>query len=239
MNSEIKERIVKVVVMSDAHWNFPYIEVPDCDIFMYCGDWSGAGNISEHIKFCAWLNRINARYKLIVPGNHDMYCYHYQDMADSMLRGSNAILLVDKEVECFGIKIYGTPWSPRYGNWGYMRPDDDLLPYFKAIPRGTHFLLTHTPPNGILDLWGTLHIGSKSLAKALYRKPIPYHFFGHSHTPGSYVKKGNGAVKERNYYNVSVCDNEYQVVIPPRVMEFKVKYEITEDAIHTLEVQKI
>lgn len=238
MNSEIKERIVKVCAMSDAHWNFPYIEVPDCDIFMYCGDWSGSGTMMEHIKFCQWVNKINARYKLIVPGNHDMYCYHYQDMAASMLRGSNAILLVDKEVECFGIRIYGTPWSPRFGNWGYMRPDDDLYNYFKAIPKGIHFLLTHTPPNGILDLAGTTHIGSNSLNKALTCKYIPYHFFGHNHTPGSYKKKVRNK-KYRNYFNVSVCDDEYQVVISPKVMEFRVKYEISEDAVNTLEVQKV
>ena len=238
MNSEIKERIVKVVVMSDAHWNFPDIEVPDCDIFIYAGDWSGSGTVSEHIKFCAWLNKINARYKLIVPGNHDMYCYHYQDMADNMLRGSNAILLIDKEVECFGIRIYGTPWSPRFGNWGYMRPDDDLHKYFKAIPKGVHFLVTHTPPHGILDLAGTVHIGSKSLVKALYNKPIPYHFFGHSHTPGSYVKKRQNGFP-RSYFNVSVCDNDYQVVVQPKIMEFKVIYEMDKDNINTLEVQKI
>lgn len=232
------ERKVKVVVMSDAHWNFPYIEVPECDIFMYAGDWSGSGTVSEHIKFCNWVNKIDARYKLIVPGNHDMYCYQYQDMAANMLRGSNAILLVDKEVECFGIRIYGTPWSPRFGNWGYMRPDDDLYKYFREIPRGIHFLITHTPPNGILDLAGTTHIGSKSLVKALQKKPIPYHFFGHNHTPGSYTKKGKKSIT-RNYYNVSVCNDDYQVVVAPKVMEFMVKYEMLEESINTLEVQKI
>lgn len=234
----ITERHIKVVVMSDAHWNFPYIEVPECDIFMYCGDWSGSGTMTEHLKFCAWLNKIEARYKLIVPGNHDMYCYHYQEMAESMLRGSNAILMVDKEVECYGIRIYGTPWSPRFGNWGYMRPDEDLYKYFKAIPKGIHFLLTHTPPNGILDLAGTTHIGSKSLVKALKLKPIPYHFFGHNHTPGHLSKKRKNSFA-REYYNVSVCDDEYQVVVSPKVMEFKVRYEMGEDSINTLEVQKI
>lgn len=238
MNSEIKERIVKVCVMSDAHWNFPYIEVPDCDIFMYCGDWSGSGTISEHIKFCQWVNKINARYKLIVPGNHDMYCYHYPDMAASMLRGSNALLLVDKEVECYGIRIYGTPWSPRFGQWGYMRPDEDLYDYFKQIPKGVHILLTHTPPNGILDLAGTTHIGSKSLVRALKMKPIPFHFFGHNHTPGSFIKKIKGSFT-RKYFNVSVCDDSYQVVVPPKEIAFRVKYEISENTLNTLEVQEL
>lgn len=231
----IKDRIVKVVAMSDAHWNFPFINVPDCDIFMYCGDWSGAGTMNEHIKFCNWLNGINARYKLIVPGNHDMYCYKYQDMAGSMLRGSNAILLIDKQVECLGINIYGTPWSPRFGDWGFMRSEDDLFKYFKNIPRGTHFLLTHTPPNGILDLSGTVHIGSTSLVKALRCNTVPYHFFGHNHTPGKFTNSS----KTRNYFNVSVCDDDYKVVNEPKVMEFKVKYEIVEDDMHTLEVQRI
>ena len=118
-----------------------------------------------------------------------------------------------------------------------MRPDDDLYNYFKSIPRGTHFLLTHTPPNGILDLAGTVHIGSNSLARVLRRKFIPYHFFGHNHTPGKFIKKVNKNTRE--YYNVSVCDDEYQVVVSPKIMEFRVKYEVTEDAVNTLEVQRV
>ena len=232
----IEKKIIKVVAMSDAHWNFPYINVPECDIFMYCGDWSGYGSITEQTKFCYWVKNINARYKLIVPGNHDMYCYYNPDIVKGMLLNVGAMLLIDKEVDCFGIKIYGTPWAPRFGDWGFMRPDSDLYDYFLKIPRDAHFLLTHTPPNGILDLSGTKHIGSKSLKKVLDFKYIPYHFFGHNHTPGSYIRKKN---RKRYFYNVSVCDDNYNVVVEPKIMEFEATYEVTENTKILLEIQKL
>lgn len=207
----MEDNLISMVVTSDLHWHFVYTEIPECDIFCYCGDWSGEGRLIETIKFGNWIKKIKAKYKLIVPGNHEVSAYLQPDLARSIIEENGGIFLIDKAITIEGINFYGTPWSPRYGSWGFMRPDYDLKNIFKNIPKGTDILLSHTPPKGVLDLYGTNHIGSESLRKCMFGKNIKYHFFGHNHTPG--------VCKKRNikYYNVSACNNDYEVINEPEV----------------------
>lgn len=221
------KRTIKLVALSDAHWKIDYIEPVKCDILCYCGDWSGSGMMHEHTRLCSWLAKCDARYKLVVPGNHDMFCYKYEDLAKRMLLDVGAILLVDKEIDIYGLKVYGTPWCPRFGEWGYMRSNEDLTKIFGKIPLDTNILLTHTPPYGILDTAGTQHIGSKDLLSRIKKIRKLYHFFGHNHTPGYYKRAYRGRTEvERHFYNVSVCDNDYEIVAKPKELTFNIEYDI-------------
>ena len=220
----IKEDFVSVLALSDLHWNYPYItDLPECDIFLYCGDWSGAGKMSETFGFLTWLSYVKAKHKIIIPGNHDCATYNAQGLIKDECKKLGISMLIDEGITCCHIPIYGTPWSPRFGDWVYMRPDDALYDYFKNIPFGTKILLTHTPPYGILDMAGVEHIGSKSLLKVIKRKYIPFHFFGHNHTFGKFELRNNSNL--RRFYNVSVCDNDYNITNIFKPILLSVQYD--------------
>lgn len=226
---------IKVVALSDAHWHISNINVNPCDILIYCGDWSGRGTLTETIRFCNWLSKCEAEYKIVIPGNHDCVSYSNPGVVNNLIKDSGGTLLVDRGIQVYGLNIYGTPWCPRFGDWVYMRPESSLKQIFNLIPKDTHILLTHTPPNGILDLCGTVNIGSKSLSSALRGKPIPIHMFGHSHTPGYMISKSGN----RRYYNVSVCDNDYNVVTEPTELTLEVDYETDSENNNLLKIVSV
>ena len=55
-------------------------------------------------------------------------------------------ILVDEATEVDGVRIYGTPWCPRFCGWAFMGDDDFLKDKFAMIPKDVDILLTHTPP---------------------------------------------------------------------------------------------
>jgi len=52
------------------------------------------------------------RFKLVTPGNHEFFLE-----SDPFKRNliSNAIVLINEEVEIMGLKIWGSPTTPLYG----------------------------------------------------------------------------------------------------------------------------
>jgi Icc-related predicted phosphoesterase len=87
----------------------------------------------------------------------------------------------------------------------------------RSIPTDTEILVTHTPPQGILDYAlyseGYRHSGDALLAEQLRRLPnLRYHLFGHDHN-------NFGVLKQRDvvYSNAALLTKDYELIHQPRL----------------------
>ncbi|GJQ79127.1 hypothetical protein Trydic_g5380 [Trypoxylus dichotomus] len=131
---------------------------------------------------------------------------------------TNCIYLEDSSVELYGIKIYGSPWQPEFGNWGFnLKRGSQLLEKWNLIPGDTDILLTNTPPLGYGDLACTnVRAGCVELLTTVQQRVKPkYHVFGHIHE--GYGVSTDGKII---YVNASTCDINYMPNNLPIVFDF-------------------
>ena len=76
-------------------------------------------------------------------------------------------------IELNNLKIFGSPWVPKHGHWGFLLNESQRLEKWAQIPEDTDVLITHGPPHGIGDLADSdVHLGCKHLlAKVKEVKP--------------------------------------------------------------------
>lgn len=65
---------IRFVVMSDTHdmqykFDFP---IPEGDVFIHGGDFSGVGRVKEVKAFNDWLGRLPHPHKIVIAGNHEV-----------------------------------------------------------------------------------------------------------------------------------------------------------------------
>jgi Icc-related predicted phosphoesterase len=171
-----------IVAISDTHGTHLELDLPKGDILLHTGDGLDLGSEAELIRLNNWFGSIRSDFQhiLYVPGNHDIIIGEDPDYGRELM--SNATILIDQLFEIDGKRIYGTPWTPRYGDWEFMKPDLNLMAHWEKIPNEVDVLATHGPPYGILDrnYRGDL-CGSQTLMKAVYEKKPRFHCFGHIH----------------------------------------------------------
>lgn len=205
---------MKIVAISDTHCEHNKLNIPKCDILIHAGDYSSRGTAKEIKDFYFWLNEQSAKYKVSILGNHEV---GWQNDPDRMLSIANemcpdVIHLYNSSVTIDGIKIYGSP-----GKWAYMADrGHDIRQYWKAIPNDVDILVTHGPPQFILDKCTNGNVGCADLAdEVLHRIKPRYHLFGHIH--GAFGKVNVGGIEFRN---VSICDGAHFPTNPPTIIEY-------------------
>lgn len=210
---------MKLVITSDTHGYFP--EVPPGDVLIHCGDATARGTQTQQKEFVQWLSTQPHKTKLFVSGNHCLFnesCYI--DKVEGLIEdGSsfNTFYLRDNEIQVGGISFYGTPWTPKFGDWAFMyKTSKEGHEHYSKIPEGVDVLICHGPPYGILDTClnrGTgkyHHVGSKELAYHINRVKPRLVVFGHiHHSYGTLVKDGI------TYINAACCTEEYEPLNPP------------------------
>ena len=71
INDSMKDR-VRFVVISDTHNLHQHLQIPDGDVIIHAGDFTNKGSLREVDAFANWFLGLPHRYKILVPGNHDM-----------------------------------------------------------------------------------------------------------------------------------------------------------------------
>lgn len=207
---------MRIVAISDTHNR--EVELPEGDLLLVAGDVSGRGTPSQITLFNSYLEKQSAKFKhkpLVIAGNHDFLFQEDRNFAESLLTAGSYI--EDSLVIVDGVKIYGSPWTPTFYDWAFMRDRGaPIRHYWDLIPEGIDLLVTHGPPYGILDDCGD-HVGCSDLLEVVTRElaqPPRFHIFGHIH-------EGHGLFEtERTlFYNVSICDRAYQATNPPTVID--------------------
>jgi Icc-related predicted phosphoesterase len=154
-------------------------------------------------------------HAIIVPGNHDE-CFATLPRAARELFGPNVHVLKDEPLTLDDVTFYGSPWTPPFMLWYFMAEESRLATLYQNMPTSVDVLVTHGPPQGILDPgWNVKHAGSLALAKAVFKRTVRHHVFGHLHgAGGQMIQQGN-----TSFYNVAACDEAYRLVNQARLFE--------------------
>ncbi len=199
--------MTKIVAISDTHHLHYYIDLPLGDILIHAGDFGYRGEKIEIMLINEWLKRQASKYKhvIFVSGNHDI---GYTPDRSALLP-DNCHHLHDSGKEIEGIYFYGSPYTVRFGDWGFGEPDDKLVKRFSHISKKTQILITHGPPHSILDMnKHNENCGSKALYERIKQLPnLKMHFFGHIHESA-----GIENIDDIMFYNCSQLNEYYQVI---------------------------
>lgn len=98
-----------------------------------------------------WFGTLPHTHKIVISGNMDglTLATKYSDQSNEIF--NNAIYLKDQQIELCGLKIYGTPWTPKFCGGFQYATDEQAQKIFDKIPDDTDILICHGPPFGILD----------------------------------------------------------------------------------------
>lgn len=182
--------MVKCFAISDTHGFHNQVIVPEAiDLLLYAGDSTNSYGLTQNLiefeDFFHWLVHLNIPNKVLIAGNHDTWAT--KAFNRDRLKEAGIIYLENEYTQIEGIKIFGSPWTPTYGNWSFMKDRSKLDDIWKNVESDTDIWLTHGPPHGILDLsenrdYQLNQCGDVSLYKRVMEKRPLYHIFGHIHS---------------------------------------------------------
>lgn len=222
--------MLKIVAISDTHNRHRELKelkrlnldgdlVNDAsgDIIFHTGDATNEGGLSEVESFLEWFGSLDFKHKVFVPGNHDWLFERNPQLGRELCEKHGVTLLMHESVEIEGVKIFGSPWTPRFFDWAFNacrtlteatstgRPW--LFDLWEQIPADTNILLTHGPAYGILDATprGEL-VGCEWLLNKIREIKPDIHICGHIHLYGNHQRHFEGT----SYYNAATCDERYR-----------------------------
>lgn len=179
-----------LVCVSDTHGHHDITEAPPGDILIHAGDVTKFGGLDEVDAFNSWLGERPHAHKVAIAGNHDWCFQRFPDEARRRL--TNAIYLEDAAVVVGGLKFYGSPWQPRFYDWAFnLDRGPELAAKWALLPVDTDVLITHGPPEGILDLtrrW--VRVGDADLLDRVRQVRPKLHVFGHIHEAAGVYESG-------------------------------------------------
>lgn len=214
---------MRITLISDTHTRHglidPKVDLPGGDLLLHAGDIMNSGYNKNDIKdFCHWYNSLeHYDQKIFIAGNHDRVFEDNPTAAKEIYSSYKWInYLQDEWLEVDGVKIYGTPWQPWFYDWAFNLPKGGpgLMSKWEAIPEDTDILITHGPPQEILDASGPPY-NEPLLGCALLRERVDeikpkIHVFGHIH--GSY---GYKFLNGTHFFNASILNEDYKYTNKP------------------------
>ena len=213
---------MKLCMISDTHEKHRQLKIPNCDVLIHAGDISFRGDLEVLKDFNAWLEELQIdgiiNEAIVIAGNHDLTLEDIPDAARPCL--SDCIYLEDEAVSVYDgsdkeWKIYGSPWSKRFFDWGFNADEPDLAKHLVKAPFDTEILITHGPPLGFLDINREgEHCGSKALYDFIMDRQPKLVVCGHIHEG-----YGLAFIENTLVVNASTCTREYKPVNLPIVID--------------------
>nr|WP_231615619.1 metallophosphoesterase [Novipirellula artificiosorum] len=158
------DEFAKIWFISDTHNEHLGLQVPEVDLVIHCGDESTHGNAwmnePEARRFFDWYSALGIATKVFVPGNHSTA------VEQGLIRAEEypgVRFLVHESMQWNGLKLFGSPYTPRFHDWAYMKKRGQLDLAWQSVPDDVDILITHGPPKGVLDI--THDIESKELVQ--------------------------------------------------------------------------
>lgn len=203
--------------VSDLHGKFPVLS--GGDLLIVAGDCTSNDSTAAWMAFFSWLEAQNYKKKITVAGNHDNFLTSCISTTEAAEMGLDHDLdfdyLCDSGTEFGSLKIWGSPWTRSFEGMNphckafTLDTEEQLAEKFALIPHDVDILITHGPPNSVLDRGGRsmMPLGSFSLFDELdsFRIKPKLHVFGHIHEFGSQFISGNGIL----FINASYMDECY------------------------------
>ena len=152
-------------------------------------------NEPEVRQFIEWYEQVPIPNKIFIPGNHDT------SIERNLIKGSDFIsagihLLNHDWMDVDGIKIFGSPYTPTFGQWAFMKSRETINRVWEQIPEGMDIVAVHGPCKGILDLsrdrQNVLEFcGDGALRKHVLNRVKPKYFLsGHIHNFEDIINTG-------------------------------------------------
>jgi Icc-related predicted phosphoesterase len=164
-------------MISDTHEDKP--KLPKGDVLIHCGDVLGWGDEKEYYEFIEWFSSQPHKHKIVIAGNHDIVLDDPQTKLAirSKLEEAGIVYLQNTHTEIDGKVFYGSPWTPKFGDWSFM-----MHAVYNNIPDKVDVLITHGPPAGILDQnFYKEQCGCHATLDLVLRLKPRIHTFGHIH----------------------------------------------------------
>lgn len=221
---------MKIMFLSDTHGRHLEIEnvygkLPNVDIIIHSGDCTRYGEYEETDEFFKWYNGLDAKHKILIAGNHDFVLQQVGRRNEILLNNYGITYLEDSFINIDGIGIYGSPWSPIYGMWAFMKHrNGEMDEVWQKVPTNgsVDILATHTPAYGRNDISvrGNLHVGCEMLAYRINEIKPKIHVCGHIHEcGGKIVEEQNGMIS----LNASLLNEYYKLNHPIWIYETETK----------------
>lgn len=212
---------MKIVCIADTHAQHRDLEMPEGDMLIHAGDityaFKSGDTYADYEKFNNWLGELPYKHKIVIAGNHDVLAEKRPNLVRAAL--TNCIYLERELVEIEGLKIYGTPWTPRFFDWAFNQTQLQQKEHAEAIPK-CDVLVTHGPPKGILDFVPRGgYVGCRYLLDNIYDRIQPkLHVFGHIHC-GAGMKQMCYNGTNTTFINAAMVNEQYEIVHNPWIME--------------------
>jgi Icc-related predicted phosphoesterase len=179
-----------LLLFSDIHANKSHCQnlvrmAERADIVIGAGD---IGSLRMGInKTVKWLSEIE-KPVLLVPGNAESF----DELNTACKIWPSATVLHGTGMELAGISFFGIgggiPVTP-FGSWSFDFTEEQAEVLLSTFPENG-VLISHSPPEGILDLSSLgLHLGSKTVRKAIELKIPRLVICGHIHESGGKTEK--------------------------------------------------
>jgi Icc-related predicted phosphoesterase len=200
---------MKLVCFSDIHRHTQYVDsLPDGDVLIFSGD-EDIRSFEDLMKFITWFIGFHHKHKIWIAGNHDLYLEGNYDLVKRLSNEAGIIYLENEEVTIDGVRFYGSPITPRFFDWAFMRDrGDEISKVWEKIPEGIDVLITHGPALNKLDVSGRGDVcGCYDLGSFIKKIKPKVHICGHIHGSYGYLKEDN-----ITYINCSLLNEHYQLV---------------------------
>jgi Icc-related predicted phosphoesterase len=194
-----------ILHLSDTHSKHHELgNLPPADIIIHSGDISFAGSENEVMDFIEWFGRLPYKYKIFIAGNHDDCLFGAN--IDGLPQ--NCFYLCNSSVTIEGVKFYGTPMFMEDAMSG------DYDRNIQKIPSDTNVLITHQPPNSILDFSANINYGDLNLLQVILKIQPKYHLFGHIHDAYGIEKS-----EHTTFVNAAILNENYQLINEPILLK--------------------
>ena len=186
---------MRFVCISDTHGSEDF-KIPDGDVLIHAGDFCNRGDLQDINAGLKWMGALSHGIKILVPGNHDVFVESNMCLFERMCLDRGIVCLhnmsyIISNPSGPNITVYGTAVQPRFYNWAFNIEDPKIRRrHYDNITMGVDILVTHCPPNGILDAicFGE-SAGCPELAKVVNIVKPKYHIFGHIHPQNGMLKR--------------------------------------------------
>lgn len=200
---------MKIWHISDTHTFHGLLDVPkDIDMVIHSGDCSNPMEVVQSTQeienFMFWYSRLPIKHKIFVAGNHDTAIARGR-ITKIDFDSQGIIYLENESTEIEGFKIYGSPYTPTFGNWSFMKSRDKMYELWQHIPDDTDIMVCHGPVKGVLDLsrnsYGELeYCGDTALKKRMLKIEPKLFLSGHIHNYDDIINAGH--TKLTNYKTI-------------------------------------
>jgi predicted phosphodiesterase len=226
---------LRIATISDMHGYLPEPGfVPECDLLLIGGDVCPVWDHNRQYQarwlragFRDWLKQQPAKTIMGIGGNHDFVLQESEKIGYEL-----PWVYLNNEAWTFSVgddavKVWGSAFSPTFGNWAFMRDDRALAEVWETIPSDVDIILVHGPAFGYGDRvrndWNPdPNVGSKTLMNRLWYGEFPklkLIVSGHIHEG-----YGLGQMKLMNdqlvaWVNASYVDEDYNTGNPVQVFD--------------------